>query len=368
MTVGPSGPLDGGAAQSIDRDTHGAMTNQVGAGAEIHDAGRALGPWATALRIIVRDKAAMAGLAVLAAIIVLCLLAPFYATHISHTDPFSPNLDGSTMVAGQSVPIMQPSTVGLGFGFTPIGPTWQLGPYLLGADNMGRDVAARLLYGGQNSLLIATFSTLICLVLAALIGVIAGFMGGIIDTILSRCLDIVWAFPIFLLAISLSIALINEGFTIGPFTITGASLAMPIIIIGIVFVPYVARPIRGQVLALKERDYVLASVALGVPTYRILWRDILPNIMTTLIVFAPLMMARNMIIESGLSFLSIGVQPPDASWGTIIQDGQSLLYTSPMVAIAPGIAISLTVLALNMFGDGLRDALDPRSKLTVKPS
>jgi peptide/nickel transport system permease protein len=206
----------------------------------------------------------------------------------------------------------------------------------------------------------------ICLCLATVIGLAAGFFGGITDAILSRFLDVLWAFPIYLLAISLSIVLISHGFTIGPFEITSGSLWLPIWIIGIVYVPYVARPIRGQVLSLKESEFVLAAIGLGVPAHRILLRDILPNVMTTLIVFVPLMMALDMLTESALSFLSIGVQPPDASWGTIIQDGQELLYTRPLVAIAPGIAIVLTVLALNVLGDGVRDALDPRSKLRIR--
>jgi peptide/nickel transport system permease protein len=127
----------------------------------------------------------------------------------------------------------------------------------------------------------------------------------------------------------------------------------------------VARPVRGQVISLRESEFVLAAVGLGVPSHRILLRDILPNVSTTLIVFVPLMMALNMLTESALSFLSIGVQPPDASWGTIIQDGQGLLYSRPWVALAPGIAIVLTVLSLNVLGDGLRDALDPRSKIKL---
>ena len=183
--------------------------------------------------------------------------------------------------------------------------------------------------------------------------------------LISRLLDVLWAFPIYLLAISLSIVLISHGFTIGPFEITSGSLWLPIWIIAIVYVPYVARPIRGQVLALKESEFVLAARGLGVPDWRILWRDILPNVMTTIIVFVPLMVAINMLTESALSFLSIGVQAPDASWGTIIQDGQDLIYTRPWVAIAPGIAIVLTVLALNILGDGVRDALDPRAKLRI---
>jgi peptide/nickel transport system permease protein len=258
--------------------------------------------------------------------------------------------------------VMQAETEGLGLGTTPIGPTGS-GQYLFGADSQGRDVMARLLYGGQNSLLIAGASMAMTLALAALVGIVAGFFGGWIDIVLSRLLDIMWAFPVFLLAISLSIVLISQPLMIGPFRIGAGSLILPIVIIGIVYVPYVARPIRGQVLSLKRSEFVLAAVGLGIPRWRILLREILPNVSTTLIVFIPLMMALNIITESALSFLSIGVQPPDASWGTIILEGQQLLYTRPAVSIAPGLSIVVTVLCLNLLGDGVRDALDPRSKL-----
>ena len=327
---------------------------------------RHAGPWVTALRKLASDRAAMGALVLLLAIIALCVLAPFYAARIAHTDPFRPDLDGSVMIDGQTVQIVQPSAEGLGLGTEPIGPTWRFDAYFLGADSQGRDVAARLLYGGRNSLLIAGTATVICLMLAAILGIVTGYAGGIVDAVLSRFLDVLWAFPIYLLAISLSIVLITKGFDIGPISITAGSLWLPIFIIGIVYVPYVARPIRGQVLSLKQSEFVLAAIGLGVPGGRILVRDILPNVSTTLIVFVPLMMALNMLTESALSFLSIGVQPPDASWGTIIQDGQTLLYTRPVVALAPGIAIVLTVLALNLFGDGLRDALDPRAKIRIR--
>jgi peptide/nickel transport system permease protein len=216
--------------------------------------------------------------------------------------------------------------------------------------------------------LIAASATTLCLVLAAFVGLAAGFFGGVTDWLLSRLLDVLWAFPVYLLAISLSIVLISHGIDIGPISINAGSLSLPIFIIGIIYVPYVARPIRGQVLALKQSEFVLAAIGLGVPSHRILLRDILPNVTTTLIVFVPLMMAINMVTESALSFLSIGVQPPAASWGTIIQDGQGLLYTRPMVALAPGIAIVIMVLALNILGDGVRDALDPRSRLRLRPT
>ncbi len=297
-------------------------------------------------------------------IVAACLSATLYARWAG-VDPFTSTLDAVIQIDGQDVPVMEQSTEGLGLGYTPLGPTWRLGNYFLGADNQGRDVMARLLYGGLNSLLISAAATVLTLILGTSAGLVAGYFGGVTDTVLSRFLDILWAFPIYLLAISLSIVTIAQGISIGPITIESGSLWLPVIIIGIVYVPYVARPIRGQVLSLRNSEFVLAAINLGVPGHRILWRDILPNITTTLIVFVPLMMALNMLTESALSFLSIGVQPPDASWGTIIQDGQALLYTRPIVALAPGIAIAISVMALNVFGDGLRDALDPRSKVRL---
>ena len=267
---------------------------------------------------------------------------------------------------GAVKPVMELPTEGLALGYTPIWPTWRLGNYFLGADNQGRDVMARLLYGGRNSFVIAASASAMTLLFATTFGLIAGFFGGIADTVLSRILDVLWAFPVYLLAISLSIVLITQGITIGPIVIDSGSLFLPIFIIGVIYIPYVARPVRGQVMALRHSEYVLASIGIGVPTYRILLKDVLPNISTTLIVFIPIMMALNMLTESALSFLSIGVQPPDASWGTIIQDGQTLLYTRPAVALAPGFMIVISVLTLNVFGDGLRDALDPKSKIKLR--
>ena len=322
------------------------------------------GPWGTAIRRLSRDRAAMAALAVFIVVVIMCLLAPAYAAW-SGVDPFKSTLDAVIMIDGKNVPVMEQSTEGLGLGYNPIGPTWRPGSYFLGADNQGRDVMARLLYGGMNSLFIAGAATLLTLVIATILGLAAGFFGGIVDLVLSRILDILWAFPVYLLAISLSIVLIAHGIQIGPITIESGSLSLPVFIIGVVYIPYVARPVRGQVLALRESEFVLAAIGLGVPSHRILYRDILPNVSTTLIVFVPIMMALNMLTESALSFLSIGVQPPNASWGTIILDGQGLLYSRPMVALAPGIAIVVSVLTLNVLGDGLRDALDPRSKIRI---
>jgi peptide/nickel transport system permease protein len=322
-------------------------------------------PWKIARRRLLRNKVAMAMLAVLFLIVVLCLCAPLYAHHVAHVDPFQSNLDGSTIVDGKETPIMQQSSSGLGLGVTPIGPTWDPHHYFLGADNQGRDVAARLLYGGRNSLIISTSAALITCFLATIVGLAAGFFGGFLDGVLSRLLDVIWAFPVYLLAISLSTVLLTKGVHYGPFRLEAGSLLLPIAIIGVVYIPYVARPIRGEVLALREREFVEAAIGTGASDWRLLRAEILPNVITTVIVFFPLMVAIDMLTESALSFLSIGVQPPDASWGTIILDGQDLLYTRPWVALAPGIAIAVTVLALNVLGDGIRDALDPRAKLRV---
>src|SRR5207249_9103399 len=157
------------------------------------------------------------------AIVLVCLFAPLYAA-FANTDPFRSTIDATIELGGRDFPVMEQSTEGLGLGYTPVGPTWQLGNYFLGADNQGRDVMARLLYGGRNSLLIASAATLICLVLSAAVGLTAGFFGGMVDKLLSRFLDVLWAFPIYLLAISLSIVLITQGFKIGPISITAGSL------------------------------------------------------------------------------------------------------------------------------------------------
>ena len=320
-------------------------------------------PWALARRRLLRNRIAMVMLGVLVLIVLACLGAPLYAHDIAHTNPFQSNLDGTTIVNGKTVPVMPPSTTGLGLGSTPIGPTWDPGHYLFGADDQGRDVAARLLYGGRNSLLIGTSAALLTCFFATIIGMFAGFFGGWLDGVLSRLLDVVWAFPVYLLAISLSTVLLTSSIGIGPVKLQSGSLLVPILIIAIVYIPYVARPIRGEVLSLRRREFVEAAEGLGASTWRVLWSDVLRNVVTTAIVFFPLMLAIDMLTEAALSFLSIGVQPPDASWGTIILDGQGLLYTRPLVAIAPGVAIAVTVLALNVLGDGVRDALDPRAKL-----
>ena len=321
-----------------------------------------LSPWREAARRYAVNRTATAALALLASIVLVCLLAPVYADRIAHTDPFQSNIGGYVTVRGKPVAVMQPDDNPLQLGVSPIAPTWVLGADPLGADGQGRDVLARLLYGGRVSLLIGFVATLLCTALASLIGIVAGFFGGWVDSILSRLMDVMWAVPVYLIAISLSIMTVSHGLDLGPVTIASDNLLLPIVIIAIVYVPYVARPVRGHVLSLRRTDFVLAARGLGVPRARILLRDILPNVSTTVLTLAPLLMALNILAESALSFLTIAEQPPQARWGTIINDGQGLIYTRPAVALAPGIMIVLTVIALNLIGDGLRDALDPHGE------
>src|SRR5262245_15291949 len=310
-------------------------------------------PWRLARRRFLRTRIALFMLALFIAIVVFCLAAPLYAQHVAHTNPFRSNLNGTTIVDGKRVPVVAASTAGLGIGVTPIGPTWDVHHYFLGADDQGRDVAARLLYGGRNSILIGFFAGLLTCILGTFIGVVAGFFGCLTDSVISTVLEIIWAFPVYLFAICLSIVLINQDIVMGPVRIGSGSVFLPIAIIGLVYIPYVARPVRGETLSIRHREFVEAAIGLGASRSRLLRKDILPNVLTTVIVLFPLVMAIAMLTEAALSFLSIGVQPPDASWGTIIQDGNDLIRTRPGVALAPGLAIALTVLALNILGDGI---------------
>ena len=344
------------------------LLEQAEVGPELTSAVVGRNPWALAGRRLRRNRIAMAALALFLLIVVLSLAAPLYAKYVAHLNPFPPNLNGHTVVKGKVVAVMQQGGGTLHLGETPIGPTWDLGHYFLGADSTGRDVAALLLYGGRSSLLVGIGSALLCCIAATVVALFAGFFGGLTDTLLSRLMDIIWAFPVYLLAISISTELLthSNGFQFGPLHVSASSLWLPAVIIAFIFVPYVYRPVRGQVLAVVNKEFVEASVAQGASNMRLIFSEILPNVVSTVIVLLPLMVATTILTESALSFLSVGVQPPNVSWGTIIQDGLSLLYTRPWVSIAPGIMILLTVLSLNVLGDGVRDALDPRAKLRVE--
>ena len=324
-------------------------------------------PWALAFRRLRRNRIAFAALVLFILIVLSSLAAPLYANHIAHTNPFENNVNGTTIVDGKEVPLMEQGGGVLKLGETPIGPTWDIHHYFLGADAQGRDVMARLLYGGRSSLLIGIGSALIACLIATVLALIAGFYSGLTDSLLSRVMDIIWAFPVILFAISVGTVLLTapNGLELGPIHIVATSLWLPTLIIGFIYVPYVYRPVRGSVLSVVEKEFVEAAVATGASNRRLIFSEILPNVVTVVIVLMPLMIATTILTEAALSFLGVGVQPPGASWGTIISDGQNLLYTRPWVAIAPGIMIVLTVLALNVLGDGIRDALDPRAKLRV---
>ncbi len=344
-----------------------ALEPQVGLPGHDPDEVAGRSPWALAFRRLRRNRIALAALVLFALIVAVSFAAPIYAHDVAHVNPFDNNLNGTTIVNGKRVPIMQQGGGVLHLGVTPIGPTWDPRHYFLGADAQGRDVAARVLYGGRSSLEIGIGSAVICCLIATVFALVAGFYGGLTDSVLSRLMDVIWAFPVYLLAISISTVLLTapNGLSLGPLHVVATSLWLPTLIIAFIYVPYVYRPIRGQVLSISEKEFVEAAIAQGASNLRLIFSEVLPNVVSVVIVLLPLMIATTILTESALSFLSIGVQPPNASWGTIISDGQQLLYTRPGVAIVPGVMIVLTVLALNVFGDGIRDALDPRAKLRV---
>ena len=298
-------------------------------------------------------RAVLPPAALLLLIAVACLLAPFYAARIAHTDPFRSNVEGMIVRNGQRVPVLAQNLAGLGLGATPIGPAWSRA-FPIGADGQGRDIAARLLYGGRTSLLISAGATALTLALAAVIGVVAGALGGAVDAVLRWLLDLLWAFPVFLLAISLSAVLATSGLKLGPLTLDADTPAITVAILGIVFIPYVARPVRAQVLSLREAEFVQAAISLGGSWPHVVRRHIVPHALATVLLFAPTVMAFDLLTEASLSVLGVGVQPPGASWGTLIADGQGLIYSRPAVAVAPGLAVVLTVLLLNRLSDALR--------------
>jgi peptide/nickel transport system permease protein len=319
---------------------------------------RGRSPWYLASIRLRRNRVALGFGVLFIAIVVLCLAAPLWADHVAHTGPNENHITDKVLIDGQEEYVVSPDG-------TPLGPGLH-GRYLLGADQNGRDVMVRLLYGGRTSIFIGIAAAVVTTVLAVLVGLLCGYYRGWIDAILSRAMDVVWAFPVLLLGIALGTTLALGGLKIGGLAIAGDSLWIPIMIIGLVYVPYMARPIRGEILALREKEFVEAAVAQGKGPIRIMSSELLPNVVSTIIVFFTLNIANNMLLESSLSFLGAGVRPPNASWGTMIADGYQTIYTAPHLTIVPGLMIVLTVLSLNIFGDGLRDALDPRAKIRLE--
>jgi peptide/nickel transport system permease protein len=318
-------------------------------------------PWRLAWRRLRRNRVALAFLGLFLLIVAFVLAAPLWAQNVAHTGPNKAHTLEKIDVGGEKREVVNREG-------KPIGPQWLEagGRFFLGADGrLGRDEMVRLMYGGRTSLLIGFASALMTTVLATILGLLAGYYRGWTDTLISRTLDVVWAFPVMLLAIALGLSLALGGLRIGPLHIAGDSIWIPILIIGGVSVPYIARPLRGQVLSLREKEFVEASVAQGAGPLRVMFGELLPNLSSTIIVLFTLTIANNMLLESALSFLGVGVQAPNSSWGTMIAGGFDLLTSAPLLTVVPSVMIMLTVLSVNVFGDGLRDALDPNSKLRL---
>jgi len=308
--------------------------------------------WRLAWRRLRRNRAAMTGGIIFLLILFCCFPgAPLWVHFAAHRGPEVQNLTGTIMAGGHRVPVVSA-------GGTPIGPGLR-GQYLLGADSNGRDLFVRVLYGGRISLLVGIASSALCTILALLLAIPAGYRGGAVDRGVSGILDLIWSFPVYLLMVAISASLMVSGMNLGPIHLSSSSLLIPIVVIAVVMIPYVARPIRGEVLALREREFVEAAIAHGAGPLRVMMREILPNVMGTTLVMFTLIIANNILTLAGLSFLGVGVSLLTPEWGNIIQAGFSQIVTSPMQTIAPGVAILLTSVALNVFGDGLRDALDP---------
>jgi peptide/nickel transport system permease protein len=263
-------------------------------------------------------------------LVLAALLAPLLAPH----DPAEQFREGLTPL-GQPIPSTLLSEA-----------SWR---FPLGTDANGRDLLSRILYGARVSLIVGVLANALAVSLGTFIGSVAGYFGNPFETVLMRFTDVMMAFPTLLLAMTL-VAILKP------------SIWIIIIVIGLVYWTWIARVIYGQVLALRQRDFVIAAQAIGAKRWFILIRHILPQLVPTIIVWGTLGVATNVMLEASLSYLGIGVQPPTPSWGGMIQQGQSFYRTAPWLVIFPGLAIMITVFAFNLLGDGLRDALDPSQR------
>ena len=259
------------------------------------------------------------GAAVLLVAMITALAAPLVAPH----DPLRQNLGNALARPGRA--------------------------HLLGTDNVGRDVMSRVIWGTRVSLLAGFLSVAIAALAGSLLGVVAGYAGGRVDGLVMRLMDAVLSFPPLVLALALGAVL-------------GAGPTGVLIALGVVYTPTFARLMRGQVLAVMARDYVDAARALGAPGWRIAWHHVMPNAATPIVVQASLSVAFAILAEASLSFLGLGIQPPEASWGSMINAGRGYLQQAPWIVFGPGAALFITVVGLNFVGDAVRDALDPRAR------
>ena len=300
-------------------------------------------PWRGAARRFARDRWAVIGLALLAAIHVIALLSPYAVPHWLHRSAFRQRMNDVVEIAGRRVDVVSDDGI-------PVGPS---AAFPLGADLAGRDVLSRVIYGSRVSLLVATLGTLLALSLGLAAGLVAGLYRGAVDTLISRFVDAMMSIPVLLLAIALGSVL------------RGGSVGAVVFILGLVNWTYLARIIRAEVLSLRERDFVEAARALGAGDRSILLRHLLPNLVGPVLVFATLSMANNILLESALSFLGVGIQPPTPSWGNMIQEGMAFYGVAWWMSLFPGLAILVTVVCYNLVGEGLRDAIDPSTRTTA---
>jgi peptide/nickel transport system permease protein len=285
-----------------------------------------------------QDKVALAALGFIGLLILVAIFAPLIVK-----------------LAGAPPPDQQSTSALDAFG-SPTGPS---SAHWFGVDQLGRDVFSRVIYGARVSLEVAFISTGIAVVFGTIMGMAAGFYRGWIDTILSRTMDVLLAFPILLLGIGLASACALGTGCLGGLVKPGLSTV--IFVIALSSWPYIARIIRGQVLSLREKEFVEASRSLGASNNRIIFREILPNLVAPIIVYTTLIIPTNILFEAALSFLGVGVQPPTASWGQMIADATGIFDTAWWYMLFPGVALLLTVLAFNLVGDGLQDALNPKA-------
>lgn len=290
-----------------------------------------------------RDKVAVAGGIVVILLVLLAILAkPIESVFGLDPTAFHQDLVDPVKVAPKGA-----------FG----GMSWA---HPLGIDpQFGRDLLARIIEGSWVSLLVATGATILSNIIGTVLGVIAGYYGGWVDSLISRLMDTFLAFPLLLFAISISASLQD-----GAFGLNGLPLRITVLIFVIGFFnwPYMGRIVRGQTLSLREREFVEAARSLGARGPYILFKELLPNLVAPILVYSTLLIPTNILFEAALSFLGVGIAPPQASWGGMLNDAVDLFYADPQYMVVPGMAIFITVLAFNLLGDGLRDALDPRGK------
>jgi ABC-type dipeptide/oligopeptide/nickel transport system permease subunit len=330
-----------------DVDAVGALPSEpvlVGLGSEVAKKIEGRSPWRLAMDRLRRDRAAMIALGVIIVIVLVAIFAPVFAAITGH--------GVYQQFRGPAPPI----------GLSPTGqPVAPSSAFLLGTDDQGRDILVRIAYGARVSLFVGVVATGITVGIGLVVGLAAGFFGGIVDSVLARLMDWLLAVPFLLFAISLvSVVLVHP---IGP---VRPGLPIVIIVLGVLTWASVGRLVRGQVLSIREKEYIEAARALGAGPWRIMFIDILPNLLAQLIVYSTLLIPLTIVGEASLSFLGVGVLPPTADWGQMISAASGLyLYGPWWYLLFPSVALLIATLAFNIFGDSVRDAFDPRGDLFV---